>query len=309
LVGCPAKCTGCKIPGFNVGSTVNQLQCTGCIPGFVLSEGKCIGSCPSGTFHDPNDNTCKTCDPSCSSCSGSATFCLSCANSRLASSGSCVSTCPSNTFSSSGTCVACHPDCATCSGNAFNQCSSCPPNRPVLTNGRCLPTCSQNQYFDRTSSTCQPCDSSCSSCSGPGSGSCLACGNSNQVLKGGLCVDASCNGNTSVVTGLGVCLSDLVVVPPPQPPSSESSGTISVQPPLPSITGIDTPTTPNTSTTNGGVVTFKLEWWQIVLMFLGCILIFLVFLICWRRRAKKKRAKKTRLFANGVNTSRTWNPA
>ena len=53
---CPAKCTSCKIPNFNVASTVNQLQCTGCLPGFVLSNGQCVESCPSGTFLSPQDN-------------------------------------------------------------------------------------------------------------------------------------------------------------------------------------------------------------------------------------------------------------
>lgn len=282
ILGCPAKCTGCKIPGFNVASTVSQLQCTGCLPGLVLSQGNCVGSCPSGTFLDPTGNTCTSCDPSCSTCSGSATFCLSCANNKLASSGSCVASCPSNTFSSSGTCVTCHPDCATCSGGAFNQCSSCPSNLPVLTNGRCLPTCAENQYFDKTTSTCQTCDSSCSSCSGPGSSSCLACGGSNQVLRGGSCVNASCNSTTSVVPGLGVCLSELVMVPSP-------SGTGTV-PPLPSITGINSPA-PTKSGSN------RLQWWQILLMALGCAFIFMVFLMCWRRRARKQRANKTKQFA------------
>ena len=53
---CLAKCTACGIPSFNVASTVNQLQCTGCLPGFVLSGGQCIESCPTGTFLNPKDN-------------------------------------------------------------------------------------------------------------------------------------------------------------------------------------------------------------------------------------------------------------
>lgn len=53
---CPAKCTACAIPNFNVASTVDQLQCTGCLPGLVLSKGQCVGSCPLGTFLSPTDN-------------------------------------------------------------------------------------------------------------------------------------------------------------------------------------------------------------------------------------------------------------
>ena len=208
---------------------------------------------------------------------------MTCGGSQLAFNGKCVTSCPSTTFSSSGSCLTCHPDCASCSGSSFNQCSSCPPNRPVLNNGRCLPTCGKSQYFDTTSSTCQTCDSSCSSCSGPGPSNCLACSSSTQVLRAGSCVSANCNGSSSVVAGLGVCLSDLVVAP-------KASGTNSPAP-LPSITGLTNPTVPTTSRR-------PLAWWQILLMALGCAFIFLVILMLWRRRARKQRAKRTAMFAS-----------
>ena len=97
--------------------------------------------------------------------------------------------------------------------------SSCPPSRPVLSNGCCLLTCSKTQFFDTASRSCQSCDSSCSSCSGAGPSNCLACSSSTAVLHGGTCVSANCNedGTTttataSVVPGLSVCLLDLVSV-------------------------------------------------------------------------------------------------
>ncbi|KAF8898212.1 insulin-like growth factor binding protein [Gymnopilus junonius] len=280
---CGAKCTSCKIPNFSVASTVDQLQCTGCLPGFVLSGGKCIDSCPSGTFLSPQDNlTCTACSSSCGTCAGSADFCLTCASGQLASSGQCVSACPSNTFSSSGSCLKCHPDCATCSGPSFNQCSSCPSELPVLTNGRCLPTCAKTQFFDKTTSSCQACDSSCSSCSGSGSSSCLACSSTTQVLRAGSCVSANCNGSSSVIPGLGVCLSEMVEVP-----STSGTGTAG---PLPSITGLSDPTIVPVRRT--------LSWWEILLMALGCAFIFLVIVMLWRRRARKQRAKRTAMFAS-----------
>ncbi|RDB19354.1 Extracellular matrix protein FRAS1 [Hypsizygus marmoreus] len=290
---CGAKCTSCKIPGFSAASTVNQLQCTGCLPGFVLSDGKCVETCPTGTFVSSQDNlTCIPCDSSCGTCSGAANFCLTCAGNELASNGKCVSACPSGTFSTPGSCVTCHPDCATCSGTSFNQCSSCPPDRPVLTNGRCLPTCSRSQYFDKTSGSCQTCDSSCSSCSGPGPSSCLACSSASQVLRGGSCVQANCAGSSNVIAGLGVCLSELVQVP---------TVTESGSPALPSITGLTNPTVTNAPRRT-------LEWWQILLMALGCAFIFLMFLMCWRRRARKQRAKRTALFVSvkKLDTKLSW---
>ncbi|KAJ7144943.1 hypothetical protein C8R43DRAFT_953730 [Mycena crocata] len=258
---CGAKCTSCEIPSFNVASTVNQLKCTGCIKGTVLSG---------------------ACDSSCSTCSGSATSCLSCPSNQLALNGKCVSTCPSNTFSASGICVACHPDCATCSGPSFSQCSSCPSDRPVLNSGRCLPTCSKAQFFDPSANACQACDASCSSCSGAGPSNCLACSSASQVLRGGACVGATCNNGTSVVPGLGVCLSDLVVV----------TSVAATNPTISSPTK-PTPSAPATPKTAGRA----LAWWEILLMALGCAFIFMLVLMLWRRRARNRRANQTLAFA------------
>ncbi|KAF9533620.1 hypothetical protein CPB83DRAFT_890095 [Crepidotus variabilis] len=281
---CPSKCTSCKIPSFSTASTVNQLQCTGCLPGSVLSQGKCVQSCPAGTFVSPTDNfTCTPCSSSCATCAGNANFCLTCTSNLLASpTGQCVSTCPPSSFPStaaSGSCLTCHPDCTSCSGSSFNQCTTCPPSRPVLSNGRCLPTCSKKQFFDTTSSQCKDCNSACGSCSGPGDGDCLACDTS-KVLKGGSCVDANCGQGAATLPGLGVCLSSLVIVP----------GTTGTSPtPLPTITGLADPT----------IISGKkrLEWWEILLMALGCAFIFVVIVWLWRRRAKKQRKERTKEFA------------
>lgn len=221
------------------------------------------------------------CDSSCSSCVGDSKFCLTCSNSLLASGGKCIASCPSTTFTSSGTCTTCHSDCATCSGPSFNQCSSCPSSRPVLTGGRCLATCAQNQYFDRTSSSCLSCDPSCSSCSASGPSSCLACSSANMTLAGGSCTSAGCPGQQGVIPGLGLCLATLVVAPPTPAPA------------LPGISSPPTAQTPPTAAAGGS----GLPWWQILLMVLGCVFIFVAFLICCRRRARKNREKRTQAFA------------
>ncbi|KAJ4493962.1 insulin-like growth factor binding protein [Lentinula edodes] len=271
---CGAKRTSCGI--------------SGCLPGSFLSNGSCVGSRPAGTFISSQANTtCSVCDSSCFTCAGSSTFCLTCANGELASNGQCVSTCPANTVAanSTKTCLNCHP-------HAFNQCLSCPSDRPVLNQGRCLPVCGKSQFFDSTSGSCQACDSSCSSCSGSGSSNCLSCSSSSQVLKGGSCISANCNGTAYVVTGLGVCLSDLVVVP-------QGSGSAA---PLPSITGLTQPTVVTQTPSK------RLQWWEILLMALGCAFIFLAVIWCWRRMARKQRAKRTKAFAQAKNIdqSTSW---
>lgn len=291
---CGPKCTTCGIPNFNVASTSDMIKCSGCIAGYVLSAGKCVASCPSGTFLGPDNLTCSglyfiivflfffapctdsmilACDSSCTSCLGDSKFCLTCANGLLASGGKCIATCPTATFTSSGTCTACHSDCATCSGPSFTQCSSCSSARPVLTGGRCLATCAANQFFDRTSSSCLSCDPSCSSCSASGSSSCLACSSANTTLSAGTCVPAGCPNQQGVVPGLGVCLATLVAAAP--------------------VTVTSVPGESTAPSTSGS----GLSWWQILLMILGCVFIFLAFLMCCRRRARKQRAKRTQAFA------------
>ena len=146
------------------------------------------------------------CSSACASCSGTAENCLTCTN-RLAS-GNCASTCPEGSFNSSSTCVTCHGDCAACSGPSFNQCTKCPPNRPVFSNGRCLRTCgSKTQFFDPSLSLCQPCHSSCSSCSAAGSNHCLACSNSSAILQNGACSSSS-SPSCIALSSFGMCFTD-----------------------------------------------------------------------------------------------------
>lgn len=218
---------------------------------------------------------------------------MSCPNNELALNGTCVTTCPSNTVvnnSGNGTraCAVCHPDCETCSGPSFTQCTSCPPTRPVPSNGRCLPTCDQGQYFDSASKSCQQCDSSCASCSGSANSQCLSC-SSEQVLRGGTCVASACSGSTGVVSSLGICFSDLVTVP-----TTSTNGT-----PLPTISGLTQPVTTGTKI-------FKLAWWEILLMAFGCAFIFLVLVVLWRRRARRKRAQRTAMFARAKGIEGRW---
>lgn len=278
---CGAKCTACRISNFTEASTIDTRQCTECIPGSFLLGGECVDACPDGTFISSDLKSCQACDTSCRTCSGSATTCLTCSSNQLATNGTCVASCPSSTFASTSNtqCITCHPDCASCSGGEFNKCTACPHNRPVLVNGRCLPTCTKTQYFDSSSQSCQACDSSCSSCSGPGPSNCLACSSDSNVLRQGRCEAAGCE---SIIPGLGVCLSDLVVLPSPTGPA-----------PPPTVSGIDAPTKAK----------FKLEWWQILLMVLGGVFIFVIIGWCCWRRQRKQREGKTKLFVQDQKQS------
>ncbi|KAJ3554452.1 hypothetical protein NP233_g12421 [Leucocoprinus birnbaumii] len=107
---------------------------------------------------------------------------------------------------------------------------------------------------------------------------CLSC-TDGEVLRQGKCVQS--NGGCETLKGLGICLSDLVVAP-----TNSSTGGNTTEPTIP---GLSDPTKIK--------VENKLEWWQILLMVLGCLFLVLLVIIVWRRHARKKRAERTRVWA------------
>ncbi|CEL54465.1 Proprotein convertase subtilisin/kexin type 5 OS=Rattus norvegicus GN=Pcsk5 PE=2 SV=3 [Rhizoctonia solani AG-1 IB] len=128
--------------------------CTACSGGRGALDGKCVGSCPSGTILSQSVST----------------------------------------NSTGTTCLSCHADCATCSGPGSTQCSTCPPSRPLKSSdGRCLPasSCGAQSFFDSASGSCRACDAGCANCAGAGVQMCTACP-VGKVLQSGQCVDSGC---------------------------------------------------------------------------------------------------------------------
>jgi len=84
---------------------------------------------------------------------------------------------------------------------------SCPADRPILSNGRCIDHCPKDQYFEPSGSSCRTCDKSCGACVGPSAAECTTCPEG-YMLKAGKCVPATCK--HGVVPHLNICLEDLV---------------------------------------------------------------------------------------------------
>lgn len=294
---CPKNCTSCSIPNFSVISTFNTVQCTACLPGFVLSAGQCVSQCPAGQFVGSDGVSCQACDSTCASCAGSASFCLTCSGSgQFALNGKCTSQCPTNTFSltsavssgnstssaagstTGGACVSCHEDCATCSGPRFDQCTSCPADRPVKTaSGRCLKACNRGQFWNDVAGTCDQCSSGCATCASNGSDQCLSCP-SGMVLQGGKCVQSACpNGAAGVATLGGVCLTTLLGVKPV------------------ASTPTEVPDKPS-----GGTSVIAQRWPFILAGGLSLLFLIIIGLIVWRCLARKRRQAKTKVFKERV---------
>jgi hypothetical protein len=269
---CGPGCISCEIPGFGPQSTIGDVMCAECLPGYILHNGNCT-----------SPYNFSACNPPCSSCSDDLDFCLTCTGGQMASQGKCMNTCPDGTYQSTNasTCVPCHPDCNTCSGSNIDQCKSCGGQLPVLSNGRCLLACGGSQYYD--GSSCQDCDPSCSSCAGPGPGNCLACSNG-QTLDSGFCVKVKppCDPSDPVIPGLEVCLTQLLT-------NINSAG----------VANPEATTSPRKS----------LTWWQIFLTSIGVLIFVVCLVLLWRFRARRRREAMTNEFAQSKHGGLTMQSA
>ena len=115
-------------------------QCLSCTKGFA-SSGKCVNSCPKGTFS--SNGTCANCHPDCGTCKGSSfNECLSCFPHLPALlSGRCLATCNANQFLNPTTskCQNCDVSCSSCTGSGTDQCLACASPFFIVVNGTCSP--------------------------------------------------------------------------------------------------------------------------------------------------------------------------
>ncbi|KAL5527983.1 hypothetical protein ACEPAG_6784 [Sanghuangporus baumii] len=259
---CPEKCTACGISGFTIASTIDQVKCTACLPGSVLSNGQCVESCPTPVL----------------------ALRISASHVQITFSHRRDLAYPPAHL------VLSLPPAPACRATQIVRLAlvarsiNAPPVRPRD------PSCRTDVVYRRAPKTN-------SSTLLPEMGNVATVTVLVRAVLGPEVQTVSAvpmMAITNVVSGLGACLSDLVAIP-----QVSGSGTASV--PLSTITGIDTPTQPS----SGGS---SLEWWQIFLMALGCAFILLCIVLCWRRRAKKKRAQQTREFARAkkLDDGLTW---
>ncbi|GMK57864.1 hypothetical protein CspeluHIS016_0406980 [Cutaneotrichosporon spelunceum] len=189
-------CTTCNIP---------RAMLNGRCEFMVAQSGVCDSSLTTldGTFvRSMEKGICDSCPVGCKKCHmpewntgkpWSDIACTECQDGYILQDHTCVKECPTGSFwvSANGT-----------SAPSVDQCLTCPPDRPVLSGGRCIPFCPPGTVLDQ--GNCRPCSGNCTSCLPSG---CTACAD-DFVLSGGVCSPAACEG--PFAPSLGVCLSTLV---------------------------------------------------------------------------------------------------
>ena len=160
-------------------------KCIQCVTGYYLYSNKCFLSCGFsnislfGWYTDNSTMTCKQCDSSCYTCSGSLpSNCLNCIGNFMLLNTHCVSNCGPGYINrvDLNQCLGpgqCPSLCESCSLTSQN-CLSCLPNN-VLINGLCYSSCLTGTYNIIKTGTCAKCSNTCFTCNGPNTGQCTSC--------------------------------------------------------------------------------------------------------------------------------------
>lgn len=179
---------------------------------------QCISVCNPPNYVETSSRSCKPCDSTCKTCSGSTnSSCTSCdttgINAFLTDSGSCVASCTTYRYTIGGVklCYSVCPD-----GTFYSE---------LQGYKECIASCPSPLYTEITTRSCKKCDASCMTCNGTTSSSCLTCnsaGSAPYFTDTGMCV-GTCPANLYKYTfdGKKLCYTAC-----PSPTYSNDSGTI-----------------------------------------------------------------------------------
>lgn len=148
------------------------------VPYYLIGT-SCLPTCPVGYFTDDTNspNVCVICSSPCSTCTATATGCLTCLAGYYMHSGTCVLNCPVGYYPSistdstiKGICQPCTPGCTSCVAGGLNSCTVCGtaaavPHYLLANSTTCSITCPSGQLANPTDNTCVACSISCFTCS------------------------------------------------------------------------------------------------------------------------------------------------
>ena len=135
----------CKVcdPSCQTCNGAAATSCLSCYTGEYLltANNSCVSCTGDGVYLESGTQTCKLCDASCQTCSGSsATSCLSCYPEKYMLDNSCVS-CDVDGYyqdTDTQTCKSCDASCKTCNGPSPTNCLSCYSGKQLNQSNSCV---------------------------------------------------------------------------------------------------------------------------------------------------------------------------
>ena len=163
----PANCLKCV--------SSNSEKCEVCDISKLLVDGKCLDSCPSGTFK--KGEKCLPCGTNCLTCQNANT-CITCKPNFVNFEGKCDDCCPIGyVLNDNNKCSQCASrNCEDCEKN-LTSCKKCKPLF-ILYNGECRKSCPNGTA--EKSGVCVPCNKNCPICLAD---RCLKCDKGFKLLK------------------------------------------------------------------------------------------------------------------------------
>ena len=117
---------------------------------------------------------CIACNPSCLTCTGTISNCLSCASPTFLQTNTCLSICPDYRYGNvnTSTCQSCSTGCRQCNSGLSTECTACGVAFDFIENynvtyylsaGKCLTACPSGEFIDG-SNLCGNCSQYCQVC-------------------------------------------------------------------------------------------------------------------------------------------------
>nr|XP_006812538.1 PREDICTED: deleted in malignant brain tumors 1 protein-like [Saccoglossus kowalevskii] len=184
----------------------SSYHCTACVEGTYFNGTTCVEECNHGYHPNHQQQTCEPCDDICASCRFDKSTCTSCnwplylqsvVCSGPDTSAYCIATsdCTDGYYvTPTKECGKCSPACVTCQ-NDPDHCLTCPPNRYVNSENKCVQFCEEGYYGDQ-SGQCKMCSTQCFDCVDTAS-KCSKCPPNKYLSMMNTCVDSCGTGYIS----------------------------------------------------------------------------------------------------------------
>ncbi|XP_065224139.1 furin-like protease 2 [Planococcus citri] len=198
-VPCESNCASCQD---------RPDHCTSCHHNLVLSDNKCLATCPLNTY-ETDSYRCEPCSPNCETCTGPSDNCTTCKIGFFELGKKCYEKCPAGYYGDSKRreCLLCPPNCLECDTTGI-KCKTCKEGYVIDSDFACVTIgselCKIGEYA-APNDTCSKCHTSCETCSDGSDSGCLSCPSA-TLLESNKCVRECSRGFFNTKDGCTPCM-------------------------------------------------------------------------------------------------------